>query len=234
MAYDKTWAKEFAEGYDEVNTSQRYQRAKYIVDEGIEAGHNISEISRATEQYGDHKLSQQAVATYIDLYAVSEGATRPTGSPISSGERRLSAAMKMYDAPVEEHEIEEYVAETGADEAVARRMIRGKKIGEALAEDDLINEDGTLDVPDPRKLDGRKLKSYKEHGEWMGRFGAKYIRTLDFIQWLKDAKQDDIRDSSVAGKLRGLAGQFEKQATRFEVGYSKMRAKKDAAERAKT
>lgn len=230
MSNSKTWAREFAEGFDELNTSQRYQRAKFIVREGIEAGHDISEIAEATEWYGENKLSRQTVQQYIDLYAVSEGATR-SGTPISAGKDRIQAAMNMYDVPVEDDEVAEYVAETGASEDLARRIIRGQKVGEALEADGLVNDDGTLDVPDPRRLDKQKLDAYRVHGAWMTRFGAKEIRATEFIQMLRDTKQDEMRDSTVARKLRALAGHFEKQADRFEVGHAKTAAKQQAAGR---
>ena len=227
MSNSKTWAREFAEGFDELHTAQRYQRAKYIVNEGIEAGHDIIAIARATEQYGENKLSQSTVQEYIDLYAVSEGTGR-AGTPISAGMHRIRAAIDLYDVPVEDDEVEEYMEETGASEGMARRFIRGQKVGEALEADGLVNDDGTLNVPDPRRLDPEKFDRFRKHGQWMTRFGSRVMRSLEFIAFLKAAKQDEMRDSKVAGKLRSLAGQLEKQADRFEVGYAKAAAKREA------
>ena len=224
------WAREFAEGFDEIHTAQRYQRAKYIVDAGIEAEHTIADVAKATEKYGENKLSKATVQNYIDLYALSEGATR-SGPHISAGKDRVSAAFKLYDVPVEPEEIQEYVEETGASEELAARMIRGMKVGEALEADGLINDDGTLDVPDPRSLDRKKLAAYQTHGQWMARFGAKEMRTLEWVSVLRRTTQDEMRDSKVAGKLRSLAGQFERQADRFEIGHAKNAAKKQAAGR---
>ena len=227
---DKQWARAFAEGFDELNTAQRYQRSKFIVEEGIDAGHDISEIARATEQYGENKLARNTVQQYIDLWAVSEGASQG-GTPISAGHHRVTAAINMYDVPVNNDEVAEYVAETGASPELAERIIRGEKVGAALRNDGLVNRDGTLDVPDPRKLDKPKLDAYRAHGGWMTRFGAREMRTADFVQFLRDTKQDEMHDSTVARKLRALAGHFEKQADRFEVGHAKTAAKKQAAGR---
>ncbi len=223
------WAREFAEGFDEMHTAQRYQRAKFIVTEGSEAGHNISEISRATEKYGENKLATRTVREYIDLYAISTGSRSPT--PISAGKDRVSAAFNLYDVPIEPEEIQEYVEETGASEELAERMVRGMKVGEALEADGLINDDGTLNVPDPRSLDRKKLAAYRTHGQWMAAFGAKEIRVLEWISVLRRTTQDEMRDSKVAGKLRAIAGHFEKQADRFEIGHAKTAAKRQAAER---
>ena len=228
MSNSKTWAREFAEGFDEMHTSQRYQRAKYIVTEGLEAGHDISEISRATEKYGENSLARVTVQEYIDLYAISQGADRD-GTPISAGTHRIRHAMSMYDVPIEADEITEYVAETGASPELAERIIRGEKVGEALREDGLINDDGTLKIPDPRKIDSAAFDNFRQHGQWMTRFGSRMIRTLEFVRWLRDTKQDQMRDSKVPSKLRSLAGDLERQADRFEIGYAKAAAKREAA-----
>ncbi len=224
------WAREFAEGFDELNTGQRYQRAKYIVTEGLEAGHDISEISRATEKYGENRLARSTVQEYVDLYAISLGAAR-RGTPISAGKDRIRAAFGMYDVEVNDDEVGEYVSETGASPELAERIIRGEKVGEALLADGLVNNDGTLKVPDPRRLDPEKFERFRKHGQWMTRFGGKIMRSLEFIAFLKSAKQDEMRDSKVAGKLRSLASQLERQADRFEIGYAKNAAKKQAAGR---
>jgi len=224
------WAREFAEGFDELNTAQRYQRSKFIVEEGIDAGHDIPEIAKATEKYGENKLARSTVEQYIDLWAISQGVS-PGETHISAGHHRVTAAINMYDVPVEADEVAEYVAETGASPELAERIIRGEKVGAALRSDGLINKDGTLDVPDPRSLDPVKLSAYRTFGQWMTRFGVKEMRTMEFVLMLRGTKQDEMKDSTVAGKLRALAGHFEKQADRFEIGHAKNAAKKQAAGR---
>lgn len=239
------WSREFAKGWTELQSAlqegARWQRAKYIVESGIKEGHSIKEITKATETT-NWALSTDTIRDYIDFYGVSKGATEghahALGVPLVAPKEDLEYAIRQYETPdVSQKEVDDYVKDTGASEDVARRILERQAIGESLREEGLIDDDGHLTIKNPAKeLDKAQRASErlirnanKSRDNWMRAFGTYWARMNDFLGFLRYKKQDDMRDSTIARKLRRMAAELDNQAERYETGHSKFKARQAAA-----
>ena len=86
----------FALGWDKLHTGQRFERAKYIVEKGLNAGMNAVEIAEDLIDSAN-PIGQPGVCELIDLYAIGTGVTTATGNTVSetafsAGRLRLRSA----------------------------------------------------------------------------------------------------------------------------------------------
>ena len=233
MSNSKTWAREFAEGFDEMVEAQEatiaQTRSDYIMDEGVNKGHTIHEIARALGEYSSHAPSQSTIQRWIDIAGISVGLGDPPdafgGSP-KIGSPALSAAIAASGVkmPDEDDEyVQHYIAE-GATPDVAKRIARGERVGEWLRDNDGWNMEKQRINPSlqPVRSGAMALRS------WLTRWTTWMGRTGDFVMFLQSTKQDQMGDSTVHKQLYRFAAQLEKQAERFEIGYEKSQARKKA------
>ncbi len=231
------WIRELAEAWDELHEGQRLARATCLVDYGLDKGKTLDAIAKATESSA-YPIGRTAVAAYIDLYAVQAGALS-TG-PIVAGPDRLKHAMNLYEPDVSKEEVQEYAQEHGYSDIVAKKMLEGKQIGAAMAEEGVITDDGELRISDPRTthaIEGedaygpvRTRPTVPTAFRWSQGF-TRYSGQFDeFFSFLKATKQDAMSDKVIAPRLRRMAEQLERQADRFATGYEKCAAKTRAKE----
>jgi hypothetical protein len=229
-----SWSKDFCKGWDDLVKAQRLDKATYVVEAGIEAGHSIHEIERSLTS-SECPVSRQSVQRYIDLYAFQQGAQ--VCAPPSA--MQLVQARKNWKPEIDQEEIDGYVAETGASPDVARRILSMKQIGETMREQGLIgNGKVNLKSDDSERLkqirmDDRQRRSdiqkaRDDHEAWMRAFNRFWQDTNTFLAFLRETKQDAMKDSTIPNKLRRIAAQLEAQSDRFEVGYEKQKARKAA------
>ena len=227
MGYSKTWAREFAEGFNEIVEAQTHQLSEYVVVEGINEGHDIKEIVRALGEYGKTRPSQTTIQRWIDKYgiAVGLGGGDTPGVPLAISSTNLldAIAASGVKMPNEDDEyVQHYIAE-GATPDVAKRIARGERVGEWLRDNDGWD----------MEKDRVKTKSLAPSGAmllrtWLTRWTTWMGRTGDFVMFLQSTKQDQMGDSTVHKQLYRFAAQLEKQAERFEIGYEKSQARKKA------
>lgn len=229
MGYTKTWARQFAEGFDEIVETQAYQLSEYVVVEGINEGHDIIEIERALNEYGNTPRSRQTIQRWIDKYgiAVGLGGSAPAGAPLAIGSDNLASVIAASGIKLPDDDdayVQHYVKE-GATLDVAKRIARGEKVGEWLADND--HWDKELDRIRPKALSNATAKASGKipYDRWLSRWTTWLIRAGDMLTFLKATKQDQMQDSTVHRELFRLAAQFEKQAERFEVGFEKSKAR---------
>ncbi len=228
MSYSKTWARQFAEGFDEIVNAKDYQLSEYVVVEGINKGHDMNEIGRALGDYASGNAPGHAtIRRWVDKYAIAVGlgGDGSPGDPLSISSDNLANAIAASGVkmPDEEDEyVQHYVAE-GATLDVAKRIARGEKVGEWLRDND------GWDVEKDRVKPAALVSSGKMTlRSWLTRWTTWMGRTGEFITFLQSTKQDQMGDSTVHKQLYRFAAQFEKQAERFEIGYEKAQARNKA------
>ncbi|KKK47814.1 hypothetical protein LCGC14_3151380, partial [marine sediment metagenome] len=112
---NKQHEQELRDGWQELNeglrdqahqfkSNQRYERAKWLMENCVNKGDSLSEIARATEGT-EFPLNKAGVQQLIDLWAVSKGAMQH--SPLRAGSNRLIHAMNQYEPDVSQKEVEE-------------------------------------------------------------------------------------------------------------------------------
>ena len=92
MSATKKWKREFADGWQELHQGQRFARAKYLVEHGIEEGATFDEIAEATIQT-DSPLSAEKITKLIQLYGIAEGAEIRPGTNFTAGWKRVKNAI---------------------------------------------------------------------------------------------------------------------------------------------
>lgn len=232
-----TWQQQFPAGWSKLLTGQRFERAKYIVEEGLSKGHNAVEISDSLAE-SPYPVSPQAIRDLVDLYAVGTGvaaAAESSGRPrlFSSGERRLTAAWENYGKRVKvtDGDLAKVRREfPKAEQPMVTRIATGRAIGGELVDDGKIeqDEDGFhLTTPDPRSV--QKIKD--EHGtpvsydEWRSRFGVYATTCRAFLTFLRRTKDNMMQDESLGVQLQNMTDGFQEQADRFDVGVAKAQAR---------
>jgi len=232
-----SWKKQFAAGWMELAKMHRLARATYIVEEGIEAGKRQVDIvaSLATTEW---PLSKGGVSGLIDLYAYSRGVKvqRAELSPPSA--RDLQHAISQYEtdeSDVSEAKIESYVKRTGASRPIAKRILQVESIAvEMVKEGDVVDGELQIEHPDKAANAARKESRQREaaagktHDDWMKAYQAYSDQVVDFLAFLRAAKQDTMLSGSVPRQLKRFAAQIETQADRFEVGVAKTQAREAA------
>lgn len=216
-----SWNKDFQKGWIELAKSQRIDRARYVVEQGVKEGHSIREIVRAAGT--EYPLSHTNVQSYIDLYAFMVGG----GLQQAPSYQQLQQARRDYNPHVTDDEASEYAEEIGASDGVARRLLEGKKIAEVMKEEGLVTDEG-LDIEVDKPTKTRIVKATADHDRWMRAFEAYWGEMNDFLAFLRNTKQDNMKDSTVTNKLRRMAAQLEAQADRFGIGYDKASARQKA------
>ena len=232
-----SWKKQFAAGWMELAKMHRLARATYIVEEGIDQEHRVVDIvaSLAATEY---PLSDSGVTGLVDLYAFSKGIKSRRAGISAPSARDLRHALAQYEsdeADVSEAKIESYVKRTGASRPIAKRILQVEAIAkEMVKEGDVV--DGVLQIEHPDKAASaarkesrqREAAAGKTHDDWMKAYQAYSDQVVDFLAFLRAAKQDTMLSGSVPRQLKRFAAQIETQADRFEVGVAKTQAREAA------
>jgi hypothetical protein len=230
MSYSKTWAKQFAQGYDDMVEAQEFQRAEYIVEEGINKGQDMDAIARALGEYSNNPPSTMTIRRWVDKYGLAVGLGHTQGRALSIGSEHLADATKAsgVEMPSGDDEYVKYYEEQGATPDVAKRIARAERVGEWMRDNDHWDYEKDRVKPAGIRRAAEKANGGLPHDRWMRRWTTWLGRGGEMLTFLMNTKQDQMRDSTVAKELRRFAAQFEKQAERFETGYEKYKARKSA------
>ena len=229
----------FALGWDKLHTGQRFERAKYIVEKGLNAGMNAVEIAEDLIDSAN-PIGQPSVCELIDLYAIGTGVTTATGNTVSetafsAGRLRLRSAWEANVGKVDVSDAD--VAKVRkqfpkADQVTVERIAMGRAIGERLLDNGKIDVDDDggfhLNTPDPRSVQKIKDESTAppvDMDAWRDKFKAYSTDCRKFTTFLRASKQSMLTDDHLSVQLKNIADAFREQSDRFTVGVAKAEAR---------
>ena len=226
----------FASGWTEIAKLNRLRLATYVVEEGYNKKLTTTAIEDAMAGT-DYPMSAKGVRNLRDLYAFSKGAGKGRHAAISvtASEKDLRHAISQYQPDVSQEDAEKLARKTGASVKVAKRMLEIEQVGEALKDEGHIsNGELTLANPDKeintakRESRQREAEAHKSHSDWMKAYERYAGQVIDFLAFLRTAKQDAMLSESVPRQLKRFAAQLETQADRYIIGVSKTQAREAA------
>lgn len=235
------WGPAFRDGWNKLHTAQRSARAKYIVEAGLNEGHNAAEMSRELAESAA-PISPEAIKQLIDLKSIGEGVAAaagigPQGSDLAAGRHRVAYAWQQHADKVTVTDTD--VAKVRkqfphADQVTIERIAKGRAIGERLVDKGKIEQDGKsfyLDTPDPRNskvVEAAQVKESKgtpvTYTEWRKAFGGYASKCRAFVTFLRRTGDDKMRQDTFE-QLQNLTNSFQEQADRFDVGAAKYAAR---------
>ena len=110
---------------------------------------------------------------------------------------------------------------------MAKRVAKAEVLGEWIKDNEFYDEN-TGEVKIPKNVQSKSNSAWTKH-RWQSRYSRHCESVAEFLNFLASTKQDQMTDSKAAARLRRYAGQLEKQADRFEVGFEKSKARMAAA-----
>lgn len=224
---------DFIAGWKSILANQRMERAKYVCEVGLKK--NGWKIEKIADVLG---LGRDAASELVDYYWVSRGAkaaaknTAGAGFSLAGSAKGLKIALRDYSGDFDKSEVEREAKKIEKtyqmSKTLAERAAKAKLSGEALWEDELIDDDGKLLVNDDRDRrhrpsnhdavkEAKKLGMPKAYDEWKKQFSTYTSNVRAFVSFLRRSNPDMMRSSAHARQLDGLITSLQEQTERFEA-----------------